>query len=442
MIFQRLDTVSRSVAGALLTAVVCGSGMAADAPGGAPGGAVTIESAAREAIAWHPSLSEAAGALAARGEDVKAARAGYLPTISAGVGSGYDSRVSGTFRPRPQIGASQMLFDFGKVASEVAGARAGTRIGRAEMLLAVDGLVRDTAYAIVEYQRASAQRLIAREQVDRIEEISRLVDKRSTMGAATRSDALQAQARVEAAVASLATIDAEQRRWASNLGYLLGREAPPPVVSPDVPEWLMRGCSGPPPVWDTVPAVMAAEAQAERAAAALRRSRADRYPTLSLGGDASTDVTSPLGNRSIYNAGLRVSSNIFGGGVTRARMQGASYELDAAQAAIRRVRNENGQRLAEAQQQIESLSLLVETLASRQGNMRETGRLYRIQYLEMGTRTLVDLLNAEQELQQVRLEAVNTAQNLRRLQIDCLYLSGRMRDAFHLSGETIRGVTL
>lgn len=421
--------------GVLLMAAPCAAGSAADAP-------VTLESAAREAIAWHPSLVEAAGALAARGEDVKAARAGYLPTISAGVGSGYDSRVSGTLRPRPQVGASQMLFDFGKVSSEIAGARAGTRIGRADLLLAVDTLIRDTAYAIVEYQRAAAQRVIAREQADRIGEISALVGKRAQLGAATRSDALQAQARVEAASASLATVEAAERRWASNLAFLLGRDTPPSGVSPDMPDWLMRSCSGPAPAWDGVPAVMAAEARAERAAAALRRSRADRYPTLSVGGDASTDITSPLGNRGIYNFGLRVSSNVFAGGITKARARSAAYELDSAKAATRRVRNESSQRLAEARQQIESLSQVVATLTSRQTNMRETGRLYRIQYLEMGTRTLVDLLNAEQELQQVRFEAVNVAQNLRSLQIDCLFLSGRVRDAFHLSGTTVRGVVL
>jgi adhesin transport system outer membrane protein len=42
----------------------------------------------------------------------------------------------------------------------------------------------------------------------------------------------------------------------------------------------------------------------------------------------------------------------------------------------------------------------------------------------------------------VRFDAVNTTQNLRRLQIDCLYVSGRMRDAFGLSGTSVRGVTL
>jgi adhesin transport system outer membrane protein len=422
--------------GVVMTATLCGSGMAADAPG-----PVTLETAARDAVAWHPSVIEAAGTLAAAGEDVAAARAGYLPTVSAGIGSGYDSRVSGTWRPRPQFGASQMLYDFGKVSSDVAAARAGTRASRAEMLLAVDTLIRDTAYAVIELQRATAQRAIARDQAERIRQISELVGQRATMGAATRSDALQAQARVEAAQASLTQVEAEERRWTSNLAFLLGRPTPA-GVSADVPDWLTRGCAGPAPAWQAVPAVAAADAEAQRAAANLRRSRADRLPTLSLGGDASTDIGSPFGDRSIYNFGLRVTSNIFAGGLTKARVRSAAYRLDAAEASARRVRNESSQQLAEAQQQIDSLSRLVTTLASREDNMRETGRLYRIQYLEMGTRTLVDLLNAEQELQQVRFDAVNTTQNLRRLQIDCLYVSGRMRDAFGLSGTSVRGVTL
>ena len=123
-------------------------------------------------------------------------------------------------------------------------------------------------------------------------------------------------------------------------------------------------------------------------------------------------------------------------------MRGAEYSLSAAQAAAQRARTETSQQFAEAKQQIGSLSELVDTLASRENNMRETGKLYRLQYLEMGTRTLVDLLNAEQELQQVRFERVNTAHDLRRLEVDCLFLSGRTRDALGLTGTRVQGVTL
>lgn len=406
-------------------------------------GPVTLESAAREAVAWHPAVAEASGVLGARGEEVAVARAGYLPRVSAGIGSGYDNRIIGNWRPRPQVGAEQMLFDFGKVRSAIDAARAGTRAGRGELLLAVDTLIRDTGYAVIEVQRAAALRQVAEDQLATIRQISDLVANRANKGAATRSDALQAQARVEAAEAALTQIEAQRGRWSSNLAFLLGREAAPAAVATDVPGWLMQSCAAPKPDWTAIPAVMVADADAERAEADLRRSRAERYPTVSFGGDASTDLISPLGSgRNIYNFGLRVSSNIFAGGATRARVRGATFALDAAQAARQRARTDTSQRLGEAQQQIASLSRLVDTLGAREGSMRETGKLYRLQYLEMGTRTLVDLLNAEQELHQVRFEAVNTAHDLRRLQLDCLYLSGRAREAFGLTGTQLHGVTL
>ncbi|WP_257575412.1 TolC family protein [Sphingomonas sanguinis] len=404
--------------------------------------AVTMESAMHEVLAWHPSVVQATATVEARAEDIAVARAGYLPRISAGVGSGYDNRIGSAWRPRPQVSASQMLYDFGKVAGAVESARAGTRIGRADLLLAVDGLIRDTGFALVEVQRNAALRGIAMEQLGRIREISALVEKRFGKGATTRSDALQAQSRVAAAEATLTRIEAEQRRWTTSLAFLLGRETSP-AVDPAVPDWLMASCTRATTVeWADIPAIMRARAQYEQASAESRRVHAARLPTVALAGDAATDVTSPFSDRSLYNFGLNVSSDVFGGNAVRARARSADYGVRAAQAAEQAARNEVGQALAATQQQIAGLSQLLGTLAERQDNMVETGKLYRLQYLDMGTRTLVDLLNAEQELQQARFDAVNTTHDLRRLAIECLYYSGRARDDFGLTGTSIRGVTL
>ncbi|WP_249403788.1 TolC family protein [Sphingomonas sp. CFBP 13720] len=407
----------------------------ADAP-------LTLERAARAAVEWHPVISEAAGVLNARGEQVAVARAGYLPQVSAGVGTGIDSRIGGNWRPRPQLNASQMLYDFGKVAGTVDAARADTAAGRAELLLAIDRLIRDTGYAVVEAQRAAALRIVAIDQQASVGELARLVRSRADLGAATRSDALQAQARVEAAQATSSQIEAEERRWGSNLAFLIGQDTPPTQIVADVPAWLMQSCERTAPGWDVVPEVMAADARADRAAADFRRSKAERYPTLSIAGDASTDIADPLGNRSLYGGGLRVSGNVFGGGASRARLRGAAFAVEAAGAAARNARNDTRQRLAEARQQIAALTRLIGTQASREANMRETAKLYRLQYLQMGTRTLVDLLNAEQELHQARFDSVNTLHDLRRLELECLYSSGRARDAFGLTGTRVRGVTL
>ncbi|ODP38152.1 transporter [Sphingomonas turrisvirgatae] len=406
-----------------------------------PDAPLTLDRAARLALAWHPSVVQAASEIGVQEQAIAEARADYLPRISAGVGTGYDNRLSDSWRPRPQLGASQMLFDFGKVRSAVDAARSGRDVERAELLLAIDTLVRETGYAVIETQRAVALHAVAQDQLASVAAIGKLVRDRYEAGGTTESDALQAQARIDAARVALIQIEAEQRRWSSNLAYLLGRDSLP-AVSPETPDWLAGSCTGPAPDWATVPAIMAADAREDFASAQLRRSRADRLPTLSLGGDASTDFASPFGDRSLYNVGLRISGNVFSGGATRARVRGADAALAAARAGVKRARLDSRQRLAEARQQIDSLSGLTGMLSARETAMRNTGRLYKLQYLEMGTRTLVDLLNAEQELHGTRFEAVNTEHDLRRLQLDCLFHSGRIRQAFGLAGTRIGGVVL
>ncbi|WP_235313148.1 hypothetical protein, partial [Staphylococcus aureus] len=49
---------------------------------------LSLEAAVRRAVAWHPNVVAAAATLDARGADVDAARTGYLPQVSAGIGTG------------------------------------------------------------------------------------------------------------------------------------------------------------------------------------------------------------------------------------------------------------------------------------------------------------------------------------------------------------------
>ncbi|MFC3215611.1 TolC family protein [Novosphingobium panipatense] len=334
-----------------------------------------------------------------------------------------------------------MIFDFGKVSSTVALAEAGTKVGRAQLLYAVDSLVRDTSYAIIEIQRSRALQSVVFEQLERIRSISGLVDQRFQKGAATRSDALQAQARIQAGEAILQQIEAEQRRWVSNLVHLLGVEVAP-AVSTEVPPWLERSCERGEPDWARVPALMQVQAQRDEAEAELDRNRANALPTVSLGAGTSTDINDPFSRRAEYNFGINVSSSLYSGGANSARIRGANYALEAADAAEANIRNEVSRLLSEAQRQIGSFNDLVVTLTGRERSMSQTGELYRLQYFEMGTRTLVDLLNAEQELQQVRLDLVNTRHDLRRLNVDCLFNAGEEREAFRLTGLVVEGVRL
>ena len=76
---------------------------AQDAP--TSGSPVDMVGAAREAVSWHPSIKEAAARLNQQEQRIGEVRAGAYPQISGGVGLGYDSTITGDWRPRLHPGA-------------------------------------------------------------------------------------------------------------------------------------------------------------------------------------------------------------------------------------------------------------------------------------------------------------------------------------------------
>jgi len=427
-------------AAALLLGAAAQPACAQDAP--VPPDIVDMQAAAREAVSWHPSITQAAARLDAQEQRIDEVDAGRYPQVSGGVGWGYESTVRSNWRPRANLGVTQRLFDFGKLSSELEIERAGVQVSRAQILLSVDAVVRETSYSVIEILRGAELLTAARDQLERVRAISGLVEARFERGAATRSDAFQTQSRVDAAESTIQQIQAELRRWQTNLAYLLGRKQAPDV-SGDLPLALPTACQAPDPAWEAVPATMEAQAQLEQALADLRRQQAERFPTVSVGVNGSTDIPDPFGeNRSDYNFGLNVSSNLFNGGAARARIRGAESAREAAGSAVEAARLESTRQFASARAQVDALGERTFTLERRRATMEQTRELYRLQYLELGTRTLVDLLNADQELSQIRFDAVNARHDLHRLSVDCLFATGALRQALGLEGIAVNGVAL
>lgn len=402
---------------------------------------ISLEEAVRKAVSWHPSIDEAMNRIGEKGEEIDVARSGYLPRIRGGVKSNYESADKDGWKPRLSLSASQMVYDFGKVSSAVEAATAGAAVSRAQLLVAVDQLIRDTSYAFIELQRYRALLGVAQDQVNGVTAISKLVRQRSDEGASTRSDQIQAEARVQAAESTMLEISAQLNKWQSSLAYLIGAEKAFGVPK-DVPKWLAKSCDQKIPDWSKVPALLEAEAERKEALAELDGSRAQGLPTLSLEAETGYDLNNSSSDSPNFNVGFNFTGDIYQGGANKARKNAANYALRAADAARDKARFEVQRNLAEARDQTGSLGKLLSSLSSRDGMMMETRDLYRQQYVELGTRTLLDLLNAEQELHQARFDTANTVHDLRRLRVDCLFNAGLSRAAFGLEGTVIRGVTL
>lgn len=81
-------------------------------------GTLMLNEAVDRAVNWHPSISEAVGKLLSQNEQIEVAKAKYYPQISAGVNNGYSNTyLDHGYSPALVLSISQMLYDFGKVAS-------------------------------------------------------------------------------------------------------------------------------------------------------------------------------------------------------------------------------------------------------------------------------------------------------------------------------------
>lgn len=404
-----------------------------------------IASVVRRAVDSHPVIAESIGRFFQQNEQVAVSRAGYFPRLSSGIRTGYRDSI-GRSEDAFTVSASQMLYDFGKVSSSVAAAASGVERDRAGVLLAVDQLARETVHAAVEVQRFRSLLHIAGEQVKAITGLQELAAQRSTRGASTRSDEIQALSRKEAARAMELQFRAQLDVWERTLQNLVGTESSL-TVSDDFPGHLDQACALATEDFDNVPEIMRAEAERAEARAIIRQARAERLPTLSFNanyehylGRSPNEIA--INDDQDFTITLDLTTNLFQGGAMQARRRAAGHALQAATAARDAAYRSVSRGLREARVQTGSLAARLDLLDDRYRSIVETQELYRQQYLSLGTRTLLDILNTEQEIHQSRFDRQNTLFDLRRLQIECLYSVAGIRAAFGLDSGSVQGVSI
>ncbi|PYG97168.1 channel protein TolC, partial [Arthrobacter stackebrandtii] len=380
----------------------------------ASGERLGLTDAVLQAAQWHPSIAEAIGNLYKQGEGINVARAGYYPQISGGIRTGYDTGYGGDRNSQAlNLSLKQMLYDFGKVDSAVSAAQAAAARAQANILLVVDDLARDTAYAWIETRRYEQLMTIARDQIRGVGDIAGMARQRSDMGASTRSDVVQAESRVESARATLEEYQSQYERWRSTLAALMGRITPP-ALAEDSPAALNQACKRPSQGDDRLPAVLMALAQRAQGQAELAQAKAEAYPTLSLQPQVNhyldNDYNRDNSRMDRTQAGiyLNVEVPIYQGGAISARSRAAGHALTAADSAEDAARLQARRGLAEAMAQTSGLGRRLTSLEARQVSIQEARMLYGRQYLDLGTRPLLDLLNAEQEIYQSRFELAGT----------------------------------
>lgn len=405
---------------------------------------LTLLHAIRIAVDRHPSIGAEISGLGQQYSNVDVAKSAYWPQVQAGITTG---RL-GTGTAQEQIlsvSANQTLYDFGKVKNNVNATEASVSQQKANVLGAIDTVALQTAEAVVNVSRYQSLVRIAQAQVDGINRILNIARLRANAGLTSQADPIQAQTRYESAQSTLLQMQLSLSQSEERLKSLTG--LPRPYSLAPFPEDLLSKAKlyeNPQP--SSLPSVIAAEYEQQSALAQKDLARSNRFPTLSLDGSVNRALNgvNPNNNKEngVYSSVmLKVTSATWQGGGMASRERAANAAVEAARAKKEAAYLDASDQIRNYREQVLGTQQRLGVLANREQSIIKTRELYEDQY-KLGTRTVLDLLNSEQEMQFAASEKENarfdTWQNL----VNYISVTGRSRDVYGLNDTSIQGIEI
>jgi adhesin transport system outer membrane protein len=379
--------------------------------------ATSIEDSIQAALATNPDIGVVAADRDAIDQELRQARAEYLPSIdlrgAAGPewtdspatrnrrGRGRDAGDSQTLlRLESQLTLTQMLFDGFATQSEVQRqtARIDSAAYRVQETAEFVGL--DAVEAHLDVLRNQELVELARDNLAQHQRILGQVALLERQGAGSIGDVRQAESRLADAESSLALATGNLRDAAAFYQAVVGlppadlEDAVPPVAAlPESEEASAAVASG------TNPTVLIANADVDVAKAELRGSRAGYYPNLDveLGASAGEDLDGVEGSDVSAQALLVLRYNLFRGGGDIAREREAFSRLEEAREGVRVAQRDAEEEARVAFNALTTARARVAALSQGVEAQRATRDIYAQQF-DLGQRGLLDLLDAENEL--------------------------------------------
>ena len=407
--------------------------------------AQTLEESVSQTLLSHPQIKEAFDLYQSRKYQIDEAKAGYYPKLdaSAGIGperiksAGASERTDMTRRDA-SITLTQMLFDGFDTNSNVNRTDAEAKAQK----LSLQATAENTALRVTEvYLNMLRQQEIfdlSKDNLATHEQILSDITKRTTSGVGSSADLSQIQGRVARAYSNMAAAQnnlddarAEYLRVVNSEPTDLVEPADGSLVLPaSLDDALKNATANNPVLLSAMEDINAAQYQHDGA-------KANYYPKVSLEAGQSwyEDASGDAGYSDELSAMLRVRYNLFNGGADDARSRSTSalysQAKDIHMNAYRQV--EEGTRLA--WQARESLQNQKQFQQQHVEYSYETVRAYKQQFT-LGQRTLLDVLNTENELFEARKSLISTQYDELFAQYRILNATGTLLDSLKVQKPT------
>ena len=418
--------MKRWLAAALSVSVGCLIG-----PGNVSG--MDLPEALSQAYLNNPTLLAQRAKLRGTDEDVSQAIAGWRPSLDLDTSAGQNARQSntatGTNKSQQrdtrslELSLAQPLYNGGSTVAATSGAENGVRAERARLSAVEQSVLLDAVNAYMDVVRDQAVLELNQGNEQVLRRQAEATNDRFRVGEVTRTDVSQAEARLAGAVADtiLARGNLEQSRatFINAVGVPPGRLVAAPL-SEDLPksheEAIKRAVSD-------SPSVKAAEFDEASRRNFVDEVRGGLLPEVTFEASASRDLESSSENSrlNIYEGKFVLSIPLYQSGSTYSRLRAAKQSVAQQRMVLSQARRdaiEEGTRAWEALQTVRARIKSFNTQISAnqvalEGVQREAA---------VGSRTVLDVLDAEQEL-------LDSKVNLVRAQRDEVVAAFRLRSA-------------
>lgn len=403
--------------------------------------AESLRDVTEQAILRNPEVKARWYEFKAAQDEVGVARGRYLPQVNL---QGYmgserqerpNQQTNSFSHPGASIELRQLLFDGFAVQNEVRSLGYGQLSKFYELLAVTDDIAQQTALAYYDVLRYRKLEALARSNYAVHRELYDQIEERVKAGVGRRVDLEQAAGRLALAESNWLTEKANLQdvsaRYTRIVGVVPAADlAPPPDFSKQLParEELLNGAI------KQSPAFLAAVYNVRAARARAEVQKSGYWPQLEFRASQGMDQDRD-GIKGDYKDGvvqLVLNYNLFRGGSDRARVSQYSQLLNTAYELRDKACRDVRQNTVIAWNDVTRLS---EQLRYQEQHALSTSKArdaYQRQY-DIGQRSLLDLLDSENELFQARMSVVKSEYEQLFAQVRVLGISNRLLPAMQLT---------
>ena len=400
-----------------------GTGRVAAAP-------LTLSEAIDRALIFAPSVSMVSAESEVSKARTREQRAPLFPTLTAGTeyyqAPGYNTTVTNRGLSAGLIALNYTAWDWGRREAQYHAARYVSEAAQLGVAAARAQIAFDTTIAYYDLLRARASERELGLNQQRLSLYVATVEALQASGRAIINDVLKIRSARNAAVLVLSSARTATQLATANLGSLLGDSNASDIEivdTRDIPSLASGDLAETPAMQAASRAISSAELQVKAAKAARLPTFQIALTTGALGIDPPETATHNYG--ASYDGVL--SMPLFDGGAISSRIDQAKAKVNAAGAQYRQTRYLLERRLKDASLRYEEANQALAILAQSQSTADDAFAMTWTRFLGGGSATLLEVLDAYQQAEQLRLDRPNHEFDARVAAAQTSLLYGRTR---------------